>query len=172
MNELKGSRIGIESVLYEYIYRAKTPEEINQQFETITLEQIYATILYYLHNKEEVSAYLADWLEFCRQQREEQKLNPSAARQRFRQLKAETDIQQKSTESSPTRYFYYQRLIRAKKIEDCCQQVREAVIFLVQRGEYPSEARVSDLISQPGYFRYKKVRMVLRDAKSDLTFKA
>ena len=70
------------------------------------------------------------------------------------------------------RYFYYQRLIRAQKIEDCCQQVREAVIFLVKRGEYPSEARVSDLISQPGYFRYKKVRMALRDAKSDLTFKA
>lgn len=86
---IKGSRIGIESVLYEYIYRARTPEEIAQQFETITLEQVHATILYYLHNKEEVSAYLADWLEFCRQQREEQKQNPSPARQRFRQMKAE-----------------------------------------------------------------------------------
>ncbi|TRV43979.1 MAG: DUF433 domain-containing protein [Microcystis panniformis Mp_MB_F_20051200_S9] len=96
---IKGSRIGIESVLYEYIYRAKTPEEIAQQFETITLEQVYATILYYLHNKERVSAYLADWLEFCRQQREEQKSNPSPARQRFRQLKAEVGVQQESPES-------------------------------------------------------------------------
>jgi uncharacterized protein (DUF433 family) len=96
---IKNSRIGIESVLYEYIYRAKTPEEIAQQFETITLEQIYATILYYLHNKEEISAYLADWLEFCRQQREEQKHNPSPARQRFRQLKAKTDVQQESIQS-------------------------------------------------------------------------
>lgn len=85
---IKGSRIGIESVLYEYIYRAKTPEEIDQQFETITLEQVYATILYYLHNKEEIRAYLADWLEFCRQQRNYAKNNPSPARQRFRQLKA------------------------------------------------------------------------------------
>ncbi len=97
---IKGSRIGIESVLYEYIYRARTPEEISQQFETVTLEQIYATILYYLHNKEEVSAYLADWLEFCRQQREEQKRNPSPARQRFRKLKAEADFQQDFTESA------------------------------------------------------------------------
>ncbi|TRU90285.1 MAG: DUF433 domain-containing protein [Microcystis novacekii Mn_MB_F_20050700_S1] len=96
---IKGSRIGIESVLYEYIYRAKTPEEIAQQFETITLEQVYATILYYLHNKERVGAYLADWLEFCRQQREEQKSNPSPARQRFRQLKAEVGVQQESPES-------------------------------------------------------------------------
>ena len=88
---IKGSRIGIESVLYEYIYRAKTPEETAQQFETVTLEQVYATIPHYLHKKEEVSAYLADWLEFCRQQREEQKQNPYPARQRFRQLKAEAD---------------------------------------------------------------------------------
>ena len=97
---IKGSRIGIESVLYEYIYRARTPEEINQQFETITLEQVYATILYYLHKKEEVSAYLADWLEFCRQQREEQKQNPSPARQRFRQLKVEANARPESSESA------------------------------------------------------------------------
>lgn len=89
---IKGSRIGIESILYEYIYRAKTAEEIAQQFETITLEEVYATILYYLHHKEEVSAYLADWLEFCRQQREAQQQNPSPARQRFRQLKAEAEV--------------------------------------------------------------------------------
>ena len=49
---IKGSRIGIESILDEYIYRAKTPEEIADKFETVTLEQVYATILYYLHNKE------------------------------------------------------------------------------------------------------------------------
>ena len=93
---IKDSRIGIESVLYEYIYHAKTPEEIAQQFETITLEQVYATILYYLHNKEKIGTYLTDWLEFCRQQREEQKQNPSPARQRFRQLKAKTNVQQES----------------------------------------------------------------------------
>lgn len=45
------------------------------------------------------NAYLADWLEFCRQQREEQKSNPSPARQRFRQLKAEVGVQQESPES-------------------------------------------------------------------------
>ena len=99
---IKGSRIGIESILYEYIYRAKTPEEIAEQFQTITLEDVYATILYYLNNKEEVRTYLADWLEFCRQQREEQIRNPSPARQRFRQLKAEADVQQEYTESGNT----------------------------------------------------------------------
>ena len=95
---IKGSRIGIESVLHEYIYRAKTPEEIARQFETVTLEQVYATILYYLHKKQEIDAYLADWLAFCHQQREEQKRNPSPARQRFRQLKAAENVRQESAE--------------------------------------------------------------------------
>ncbi|MEH1932515.1 MAG: DUF433 domain-containing protein [Nostoc sp.] len=63
---LKGTRIGIESILYEYIYRCKTPEEIAEQFHTVTLEQVYATILYYLHHRSEVDAYLVDWLEFSR----------------------------------------------------------------------------------------------------------
>ncbi|EGJ32510.1 hypothetical protein LYNGBM3L_16890 [Moorena producens 3L] len=71
----------------------------NPQDRAASLEEVYATILYYLHNKEEVRAYLADWLEFCRQQREQQKRNPSPARQRFRQLKAEADAQQESTKS-------------------------------------------------------------------------
>ena len=42
---LKGSRIGIESVLYEYIYRAQTAENIAERFPTLKLEQIYATLL-------------------------------------------------------------------------------------------------------------------------------
>ncbi|MBE9193014.1 DUF433 domain-containing protein [Gloeocapsopsis crepidinum LEGE 06123] len=86
---IKGTRIGIESVLYEYIYRCKTPEEIAQQFHTVTLEQVYATILYYLHHQSEVDAYLADWLEFSRTMRENQQRNPSPARIKFRQMQAE-----------------------------------------------------------------------------------
>jgi uncharacterized protein (DUF433 family) len=86
---LKGTRIGIESILYEYIYHCKTPEEIAEQFHTVTLEQVYATILYYLHHRSEVNAYLADWLEFSRRERQAQQQNPSPARMRFRQMQEE-----------------------------------------------------------------------------------
>ena len=68
------------------------------------------------------------------------------------------------------KYRRYQNQIRAIKIDECCQEVRQAVNTLIEKGEYPSEARVSRLISQPGYFRYKKVRMALKDAKSKLNF--
>ena len=85
---LKGSRIGIETILYEYIYRARTPEEIANIYTSLTLEQVYATILYYLHNKEEVSKYIADWLEWGHKMREEQKRNPPPVVQRLMKIKA------------------------------------------------------------------------------------
>jgi uncharacterized protein (DUF433 family) len=85
---IKGSRIGIESVLYEYIHNAKTPEEIDAQFWSIDLEQVYATILYYLHNKEAVHQYVADWLEFGHRMRKEQEENPDPVILRIRRLKA------------------------------------------------------------------------------------
>lgn len=91
---LKGTRIGIESILYEYIYRARTTEEIAEQFHTVTLEQVYATILYYLHHRSQVDAYLSDWLEFSRTMCEEQERNPSPARIRFRQMRVEKTAKQ------------------------------------------------------------------------------
>jgi uncharacterized protein (DUF433 family) len=86
---VKGSRVGIESVLYEYIYREQTPEAMLKRFPTLTLEQIYATILYYLHNREKVEAYLLEWLEYGRQAREEQRRNPPPVVLRMQALKAE-----------------------------------------------------------------------------------
>lgn len=59
---LKGTRIGIEHILYQYIHRGQTPEAIAEQFRTVTLEQVYATILYYLNNQEAIAAYLSNCL--------------------------------------------------------------------------------------------------------------
>jgi uncharacterized protein (DUF433 family) len=73
---IKGTRVGIESILYEYIHRKQTPEEIAPHFRTVTLEQVYATILYYLHNQEAVSKYVANWLEWSHQQWKAQEMNP------------------------------------------------------------------------------------------------
>jgi len=88
---IKGSRIGIESVLYEYIHREQSPEAIATRFPTLTLEQVYATILYYLHNREKIEAYIADWLEYGRRMREEQDRNPPPVVVRLRALKAERE---------------------------------------------------------------------------------
>ncbi|GET43584.1 DUF433 domain-containing protein [Microseira wollei] len=94
---LKGSRIGIETILYEYIYRARTPEEIANIYTSLTLEQVYATILYYLHKKEEVRKYMADWLEWGHKMREEQKRNPPPVVQRLMKIKAAKEAMRKAS---------------------------------------------------------------------------
>ncbi len=86
---LKGTRVGIETILYDYIHRQRSPETIANTYPSLTLEQVYATILYYLHNQERVSKYLADWLEWGREMRRRQSANPSPASQRLRKIKAE-----------------------------------------------------------------------------------
>jgi uncharacterized protein (DUF433 family) len=86
---LKGTRVGIETVLYDYIHRQRSPEVIAQTYPSLTLEQVYATILYYLRNKEVVSKYLTDWLEWGREMRKQQSMNPSPESQRLRKIKEE-----------------------------------------------------------------------------------
>ena len=88
---IKGTRVGIESVLYEYIHRDQTPESMLRRFPTLTLEQIYATILYYLRNREKVDAYITDWLEWGQRMREEQDRNPPPFVTRLRALRAERE---------------------------------------------------------------------------------
>lgn len=89
---IKGHRIGIEHILVEYLNNVRTPEEIAEQFDTLCLEQIYATILYYLHNKERIHAYVSEWIEAGRRQREEQERNPTPVMLRLRKLRAAADF--------------------------------------------------------------------------------
>src|SRR5436853_5683746 len=92
---LKGTRVGIETILYDFIHRGRSPETIAQTYPSLTLEQVYATILYYLHNKEAVSKYLTDWMEWGREMRRQQAANPSPEILRLRKLKAERQAQAK-----------------------------------------------------------------------------
>ena len=105
---IKGTRIGIETVLDEYIHDSKTAEAIADRYHTVTLEQVYATILYYLQNREKVGAYLEDYLEYCRKSREEYEKNPPPVVLRLRKILAERqktsdnshmDIEKNSSES-------------------------------------------------------------------------
>ena len=96
---VKGTRVGIETILYDFIHRSRTPEEIAQSYPSVTLEQVYATILYYLHNQEAVSAYITDWLEWSHQQRKAQELNPHPAAARLRKLKADREAIKKANGS-------------------------------------------------------------------------
>ena len=88
---LKGTRVGIETILYEYIHNNKTPVVIADHYYTPTLEQVYATILYYLQNQEKVGAYLDDYLKYCQTAREEYEKDPPPGVVRLRELIAEKE---------------------------------------------------------------------------------
>jgi uncharacterized protein (DUF433 family) len=85
---IKGHRIGIDDILSFYL-EGFSAEEIGARFPSLTLEEIHATITYYLHNRAEVDASLmrlADW----RAQRYQTALaHPSVLAQRLRELKAQ-----------------------------------------------------------------------------------
>ncbi len=93
---IKGTRVGIESILYEYIHREQSPEAIVKRFHSLTLEQVYATILYYLHNKSSIEAYLTEWLAFSQRMREDQARNPPPVVVRLRHLKQQRQHQRSS----------------------------------------------------------------------------
>ncbi len=52
-----GTRVGIEYILRDYLQGA-SPEELALRFPTLTLEQIHATITFFLAQHEESSRYL------------------------------------------------------------------------------------------------------------------
>jgi uncharacterized protein (DUF433 family) len=54
---IAGTRIGIETVVRDYREGA-SPEEIVLRYPTLSLEQVHATITYYLGHQSEIEAYL------------------------------------------------------------------------------------------------------------------
>lgn len=90
---IKGTRVGIETVLYDHIHRGWTAERIAEEYPVLSLEQVYATILYYHHNHAAVFAYLAAWLEYGHQARAAQARDPvfQAQRERLRKARAARD---------------------------------------------------------------------------------
>lgn len=86
---IAGTRIGIETVLYDYIYGSQSPEAIATKYPSLSLEQVYAALLYYLGNRPQVEEYLTDWFAHGQKMRVEQEENIPPVIARLRQLRAE-----------------------------------------------------------------------------------
>lgn len=84
---LKGTRIGIETILYEYLDRGQSPEVIAQTYPALTLEQVYAVILYYFQDLKGVSEYMKTWREHGNAMRERQRQNPPPISEDLRKLR-------------------------------------------------------------------------------------
>ena len=56
---VSGSRVSLDSVVIAHL-EGLSPEAIAAEFPTLSLEQVYGAIAFYLGHKEEIDAYLQD----------------------------------------------------------------------------------------------------------------
>jgi uncharacterized protein (DUF433 family) len=56
---LRGSRVPLDGLIREY-WQGEPPESIRQHFPTLTLEQVFGALAFYLANKENVEAGMRD----------------------------------------------------------------------------------------------------------------
>ena len=54
---LAGTRVSLDSVVYAFL-DGLSPESIAESFDTLTLEEIYGALAFYLGHREEINAYL------------------------------------------------------------------------------------------------------------------
>jgi uncharacterized protein (DUF433 family) len=92
--KIKDHRIWMEHVLEEYLYYEMTLEELIERFESLSKEEILAVLLYYHHNKEAMDRYMADWVELCRKQRDEEIRKRPEFYEKMRRLLAESEAKE------------------------------------------------------------------------------
>ena len=97
---IAGTRIGIETVLRNYLQGAG-PEEIVLRYPTLSLEQVHATITYYLANQEKVESYLEQVKQRREEAWQEQQQHPSEFVQELRERlnKQRRELLRRSTEA-------------------------------------------------------------------------
>ena len=54
---IRGSRVSLDSVVYGFL-NGESPETIRDNFPTLSLEQVYGAIAYYLAHQSELDSYL------------------------------------------------------------------------------------------------------------------
>jgi len=85
---LVGSRVSLESVIYEFLDGA-SPEAIVDNFPTLSLEQVYGAITFYLANRPEMDGYLAETEKLWESARNNQPPLPAGLRERLERARRE-----------------------------------------------------------------------------------
>ncbi|MFZ0960311.1 MAG: DUF433 domain-containing protein [Terriglobia bacterium] len=77
-----GSRVSLESVIGLFLNGA-SPETIVDEFPTLSLEQVYGAVTFYLADRSKIDAYLAESEKLWDEARRNQSLVPPGLRQRL-----------------------------------------------------------------------------------------
>lgn len=86
-----GSRVSLDSVIHMY-HEGADPETIVRQFPSLSLEQVYGAIAFYLRNREAIDEYLEEqrkrWDKLRRESAERNRELREKVRQRAEQQRA------------------------------------------------------------------------------------
>ena len=78
---ITGTRVSLDSVVYAFL-EGLSPESIVDSFDTLTIEEVYGAIAFYLGHRDVIDAYLkqseAQFDELCRRARERGTVRPAA----------------------------------------------------------------------------------------------
>jgi len=84
---IKGTRIGLDDVVYAF-RQGLTPDEIAVQYRSLTLEQVYGAIAYYLHHRDQVDEYMTRLEVWQQERRQGASKNIPPVVQRLREAQA------------------------------------------------------------------------------------
>ena len=83
---ITGTRVSLDSIVYDYL-SGLSPESIADNFDTLTLEQVYGAIAYYLSEQPTIDAYLVRQMKRWEEMRREAPPLPSNLRQRLEAMR-------------------------------------------------------------------------------------
>ena len=89
---IKGTRVGIEIVIEKFCEGA-SPSEIQRHYPHLTLKQIYATITYYLFNKNTIDTYIETGYKRVEAAYKAQRENPPPGVKRLMKIQAQREAQ-------------------------------------------------------------------------------
>ncbi len=83
-----GSRVSLESIIVPFLDGA-SPETLVDEFPTLSLEQVYGAITFYLAHRSDVDAYLKETERLWEEARKSQPPIPAALRERLERVRRE-----------------------------------------------------------------------------------
>lgn len=93
------TKVALEGIIFAY-RRGRTPEEIQDAFDAVSLGDVYSVIGYYLHRKEEVEEYLEEYQRDWDKMVEELLAQPGAREfyDRLEKVRLQNDMEQQATD--------------------------------------------------------------------------
>ncbi len=100
---IKGHRIAIEFVIEQFNQGVPSEAIVRDVYPTLTLEEVFATLTYYLHNKADIDAYMERGEKIAEAYYQEYlQREPDAVLLRLRALKAQRDANARTADDDPT----------------------------------------------------------------------